>query len=117
MTAMLVEQRLYTFHPGKLQEFLRIYEADTMAVQLEYTPMMLGYYVTEVGMLNQVTTLWGYESAQARFDQREALFADPRWIAYLEKVRPMMVSQECRFLKPTTFFQQRLAAMTAQPSS
>lgn len=111
---MIVEQRLYTFHPGKLQEFLQVYEAEAMAVQLEYVPLMLGYYVTEVGMLNQVTTLWGYASAQARMDQRDALFADPRWIAYLAKVRPMMVSQECRFLKPTTFFQQRLAAMMPQ---
>jgi hypothetical protein len=113
---MVVEQRLYTFHPGKLQEFLRIYEAEAMAVQLEYVPVLLGYYVTEVGMLNQVTTLWGYPSAQARFEQRDALFADQRWIAYLDKVRPLMVSQECRFLKPAKFFERRLAAMASTPS-
>ncbi|MCJ0764380.1 NIPSNAP family protein [Variovorax terrae] len=113
---MIVEQRLYTFHPGKLQEFLRIYEAEAMAVQLEYLPHMLGYYVTEVGLLNQVTALWGYASMQDRMDRREALFADARWIAYLDKVRPLMSAQECRLLRPAAFFKQRLAAQLALAS-
>ena len=108
---MIVEQRLYTFHPGKIQEFLRIYETQAMAVQLKYVPAMLGYYLSEVGMLNQVTSLWGYASMQARLDQREALFADPKWIAYLEKVRPLMMSQECRILKPASFFESKIATL------
>lgn len=111
---MIVEQRLYTFHPGKLQEFLQVYEAEAMDVQLQYLTHMLGYYVTEVGLLNQVTTLWGYASMQDRMERRDALFADPSWIAFLAKARPLMTAQECRLLKPATFFKQRLAALMPQ---
>lgn len=108
---MIVEQRLYTFHPGKLSEFLRLYESEAMATQQRHLPHLLGYYVAEVGILNQVTTLWGYASMEERESFRAKLFADPLWIAFLEKARPLMTQQECKILKPAPFFAKRLAAL------
>jgi hypothetical protein len=54
---MFVEQRLYTFAPGKGSEFDRIYQAEGRQVQERYLGAPVGYYYSEIGMLNQVTTL------------------------------------------------------------
>jgi hypothetical protein len=113
VTSLIVEQRIYTFHPGKLQAFLAIYEQDGRPVQFEYLNRLLGYYVTETGMLNRIVALWGYASIEERTRQRTALFADPRWIDYLARVRPLMVSQESVLLRPAPFFSDNLAAMLA----
>lgn len=106
---MIVEQRIYTFQPGQLPVFLAIYEEEGRAVQMEYLRHLLGYYVTETGTLNRIVALWGYPSLQARMDRRAALFADPRWIAYLAKVRPLMLSQESVLLRPAPFHEAELA--------
>lgn len=111
---MIVEQRVYTFHPGKLQAFLEIYEGEGRAVQMEYLPHLLGYYVAEIGLLNRITALWGYPSMQARTEMRAALFADPRWIEYLKKVRPLMATQESVLLQPAPFYRETLARLMAE---
>jgi len=105
---MIVEERRYTFHPGKLSVFLEIYAAEGMIVQRSHLPHLLGYYVSEVGPLNQLTALWGYPSFEARAQWRAALAADARWTAFLHKVRPLMTHQESRILKPAPFFEQAL---------
>ncbi|MDX3906139.1 MAG: NIPSNAP family protein [Pigmentiphaga sp.] len=114
---MIVEQRLYTFHPGNLDAFLALYQQKGMAVQLRHLPALLGYYVGEIGALNQTVTLWGYHSLQQRMDCREALFADEEWTAFLTQARPLMQAQECRILKPAPFFRSRLAYLVEDAHS
>jgi hypothetical protein len=111
--SMFVEQRLYTFAPGKGSEFDRIYQAEGREVQERYLGAPVGYYYSEIGMLNQVTTLWAYESLNDRVERRERLFKDPQWIAFLAKARALLVTQETRILKPATFFEDRLKATVA----
>ena len=105
---MYVEQRLYTFAPGKGAEFDRIYQAEARHVQERHLGAPIGYYYSEIGMLNQVMTLWAYESLNDRVERRERLFKDPEWIAFLHKARALVVTQENRILKPATFFNDRL---------
>jgi len=110
---MIVEQRLYTYHPGNLDAFIELYRTEGMPAQMRHLPALLGYYVAEIGALNQTVTLWGYESLQQRTECREALFADAAWKAFLAKARPLMQAQECRILKPAPFFRDRLADLIA----
>lgn len=106
---MLVEQRTYTFHPGQLGTFFAVYEAEGRALHEQYLPHPLGHYVSESGVLNQVISFWGYISHDERSACRTALFGDPRWIAYVDKVRPLMSTQESRFLRPSPHFINSLA--------
>ena len=108
---MFVEQRLYTFAPGKSAEFNRLYEAQGRAAQERHLGLPVGYYYSEIGPLNQVTTLWAYESLNDRVERRERLFKDPEWISFLEKARPLLVTQETRILTPATFFKERLRSI------
>ena len=110
---MFVEQRLYTCAPGQTGEFLKVYEGEGRAPQMRHLGQPVGYYVSEIGPLNQVTTLWAYGSLDERVDRRRTLFQDPAWTAFLGKARPLLTTQETRILTPAPFFRERLAAIAA----
>jgi hypothetical protein len=110
---MIVEQRTYTLHPGKVAEYLRIYAAEGMSVQIAHLGRMIGYYSTETGPLNTVVHLWAYDNAGDREVRRARMLADPAWQTYIKKVQPMVVSQESWILNPAPFFAEKLAAMIA----
>jgi hypothetical protein len=110
---MYVEERIYTLHPGKAAEYLKIYEGEGMAVQAKHLPNMVGYYFVEVGPQNTIVHLWAYESLDQREKLRAGLQADPAWQAYLAKGRALLISQETRILKCAPFFVERLKKMLA----
>ena len=49
---MFVEQRLYTCAPGQTGEFLRVYEREGRAPQMQHLGQPVGYYIIEIGTLN-----------------------------------------------------------------
>jgi hypothetical protein len=112
-TAMFVEQRIYSFAPGNTGEFLKTYESDAFAAQTQALGQPVGYYVNEIGPLNQITTMWAYGSLDERVERRRNLFNDPVWQAFLKKCRPLMTAQETRVLIPAPFFQERLKAIAS----
>ncbi|MBN9245336.1 MAG: NIPSNAP family protein [Mesorhizobium sp.] len=99
---MIVEKRTYTFHPGKVQEFLALYEREGLPLHTKYLPL-LGYFVSDIGPLNQVITMWGYESMADREEKRARLYADPEWIAFGPKTTPLIQTMESVILRPTAF--------------
>jgi hypothetical protein len=103
---MIVEMREYTLAPGKVTEYFKLYEAEGMAIQREILGRNLGYYSTEIGpSVNQVVHLWAYQSFDDRVTRRRQLGADPRWQAYVAKIRPMIVAQANRILTPAPFME------------
>ena len=104
---MIVEERIYTLQAGQAPAYIRLYEAEGMAIQKPILGRMVGYYTTEFGPLNQVIHLWAYDSLQEREERRARLLANEGWKAYVAKVRPMVVSQENKLLVPAPFMQLR----------
>ena len=87
---MIVEQRTYTLHPGKVPEMVRLYGEEGLALQQKYLGRFIGYFTAETGNVNQVVFLWGYDSADDRDARRARLAQDPAWQAYLGKVMPLL---------------------------
>jgi NIPSNAP len=108
---MFVEERIYTFHPGKLPEYLKLYTEEGMAIQTRYLPAMVGYYTSEIGTLNLLIHMWGYEDLKQRAELRAKMQADPAWQAYVKKIQPLIQHQESRILNPAPFFAPKLEAM------
>lgn len=102
---MIVDLRTYTMVPGRLASFLELYEKEGLPVQEKHLGKPIGYFVTEVGALNQVVHLWGYESQADRERRRNAMDADPAWIAYRKKSAATgnIQLQENKILKSTSF--------------
>ena len=106
---MIVEMREYTLQAGKVPEYLQLYEREGLSIQREILGHLVGYYATEVGpAVNQVVHLWAYESFDEREQRRARLAADPGWQSYVQKIRPMLVEQRSRLLKPAPFFESEL---------
>lgn len=114
---MIVEQRTYTTHPGKWRDYLALYQAEGLPVQLRILGRMVGYYTTESGPLNQIVHMWAYSDLNERAERRARLAADPQWQAYVAKMLPLLQSQEAKFLTPTPFFTPLWHEAPALPSA
>jgi len=100
---MLIEQRTYTLKPGCVRKYLEIYEREGLYVQSYYFQRMIGYFHTEVGALNQIIHIWGFQSYEQRLEARAGLAADLKWQAYAQQTRPFIQAQESCFLTPAKF--------------
>jgi hypothetical protein len=86
-----------------VQPFLELYEREGFKIHTRHLDRLLGYFVSDIGVLNQVVTLWGYDSMATRDELRARLYADPAWIAFIPKTTPMIQRMETRILRPTSF--------------
>lgn len=100
---MIVEQRTYTLHPGKVAEMVRLYGEEGLPLQQKYLGRFIGYFTSESGDVNQIVFMWGFDSLDDRAARRERMAQDPQWQQYLQKVVPLLRKQETRFLRPTAF--------------
>lgn len=100
---MIYEERDYTIKPGKLDIFVSLYRDYGVELQKKYLGTFIAYFTPEIGELNHVVALWGYESLDQRAQMRAAMLADPAWTAYLDMVDGLLQSQTTRILKPTDF--------------
>lgn len=100
---MIFEQRTYTVAHGRMDEYLARYERDALPVQLRHLGRLLGFFVSEIGPLNQVVHIWMYDSLADRDSRRQAMDADPAWQAFKEGNRGTFVAQEVKILRPAPF--------------
>lgn len=100
---MVVEERDYRLKPGKLGLFVSTYEKHGLPLQMKHLGKFLGYFTTEIGELNHVVALWGYEGLDDRARRRAAMLADPQWQEYLGMVADYLDLQNTRILTPSSF--------------
>lgn len=105
---MIVEMRTYTLKPLRTADFLNLYEQAALPLQLKYLGHLIGFYVSELGPLNQVVHLWGFDSLAERESRRLAMERDPGWTPYREALRDLdvILAQESKILKSTSFSPQ-----------
>ena len=100
---MIYEERIYTIQAGKIAEYMANYETLGLPVQKEVLGTLVGFWRTEVGGLNKVVHIWGYDDLDDRLARRATLAAHPDWPAYLDVALPLIVEQENRVLIPASF--------------
>ncbi|MSP51357.1 MAG: NIPSNAP family protein [Alphaproteobacteria bacterium] len=102
---MIVDHRTYTFYPSKMNAWIENYERFGLPVQKRHLGQLVGFFVTDIGPLNQVVFMWAYADIGDREQRRSAMEADPDWAAFLAKSRETgsLKAQENKILKPTSF--------------
>lgn len=100
---MLVEMRTYTLHIAKASEYMRLYQEFGLEPQTKILGNLLGWFTTEIGPLNQVIHMWGYASFEDRLERRKKLFENFQWLEFLNRARPLLISQESKILNPAPF--------------
>jgi hypothetical protein len=100
---VIVEQRDYHVHTGKLPELVRLYAEEGIAIQQEVLGGLVGAFTTDVGALSTYTSLWRYASFADREERRAALQARSDWQSFLGRIQPLIHTQRNRILVPTSF--------------
>jgi hypothetical protein len=99
----ILEQRDYHVTTGKLNEIVRLYETEGIAIQQEYLGGFVGAFTTDIGALSTYTSLWRYDSFAEREERRARLQKDERWQEFLARIQPLIHTQHNRILVPTSF--------------
>lgn len=102
---MIIDHRTYCVKPGKLNDYLKLYERDALPLQLKYLGHCVGWYVSnDIGPLSQVVHMWAYENLGDREARRARLAADPAWPKFLEQATSLLDSMENKILRPAPYF-------------
>jgi len=87
------ELRTYDLVPQKVGEFMKL-SNEKFHLRTQHS-VLLGYWTTELGGLNQVVHLWEYGSLSERSGVRAKLGGDPEWQAeYFQKILPWLQHQD-----------------------
>ena len=102
---MVVDHRTYTLHPLKLGKWLTLYEEYGLPVQLRHLGNLIGFFQTEIGTLNQVVHLWGFDSLDDRQRRRTEMAQDPAWHDFLKRNEELgaLKHQEIKIVIPVSF--------------
>ena len=99
---MLLEMRTYQTQSGRTAEFLKVYEANGLAIITRYA-RLVGCWTKESGTLNSVVFLWAYDDYTHRSEQRSLLAQDKEWQTFVPTILTYLVHQESVFLNPAAF--------------
>lgn len=100
---MVYEERDYRIKAGKLAQFVKIYGEYGLPLQKKHLGTFVAYFTSEIGELNHVVALWGYESLGDRETRRKTMLADPEWQTYLDRVTDLIDIQTTRILNPVSY--------------
>jgi hypothetical protein len=96
---MIHELRIYTLKPGSAPEVAKNSGTVARAVRGDNYGKLLGYWLNEIGPLNQVVHLWEYASLDERARLRGELAKNTRWTGeYLPLIKPFMLRQDIRLM-------------------
>ncbi|MEJ8573516.1 NIPSNAP family protein [Microbaculum marinum] len=102
---LYIDQRTYTFYPLKMPKWIKLYEEFGLPVQLKHIGNLIGFFQTEIGPLNQVVHLWGYDSLDERQRRRGEMAKDPAWHEFLKRNEELnaVQYQEDKIIVPVSF--------------
>ena len=100
---MIVEMRTYVLHPGQQGKFLALMEREGIALERAILGRMLGFYTSDIGTLNEVVHMWGYESHAERDRRRAVLAANEAWRDFVPRVLPLIREMKSSILLPAPF--------------
>ncbi|MDC3024526.1 NIPSNAP family protein [Alphaproteobacteria bacterium] len=100
---MIIEMRTYTIKPGELHNFIKIYDNSIRDIHTEILGNQIGFFYTEIGNVNEVIHLYGYDSYEDRESRREVLSKRPEFKAYLNEVKNLIVDMKNQLMTPASF--------------
>ncbi|MBN9251303.1 MAG: hypothetical protein BGO03_11865 [Mesorhizobium sp. 61-13] len=100
---MIVEIRTYTIRPGKMPAYLKLVESIGLPLQRQHLQKLIGLFVSEVGPLNEVTQVWGFDDEETRRTCRASLLQDGEFRMFMDEAMPMVTQQKSSLVRPAAF--------------
>ena len=104
---MILDERTYAIYPAHVKEYLDIYVAEGMDLQISHLGDLVGWFTTDAGVVNEVVHMWRYADMGDRERRRAAMDADPRWQVFRARTSGFVQSMRSRILRPTAFSPMR----------
>ncbi len=102
--AMIHELRTYTLHPGKLADYIHLWETVGWPVRGNEYGQLLGFWTGEFGELNRVFHIWQFPGLDERTRLRGLMMRNERWVKeFLPVAMPMITRQESAIINPVSF--------------
>ena len=94
----IYELRTYSVMVGKMNELIGHYSSEGWAALSKHPPKLVGYFTGDIGALNQLVHLWKFDDDADRRAFWAGIYADPAFMAFVGKIRPLIVSQENKLM-------------------
>ena len=95
---MIYEVRTYTLEPGTVPQFEESF-SEALPHREKYSPLA-AFWHTDIGTLNQVVHVWGYEDLLEREKIRAEAAKDPNWPP---RDTSMIMTMESEIWNPASF--------------
>lgn len=100
---MIDEHRTHTVAHGLMDEYLVRCETHALPLPQKHLGRLVGFFVTDMGPLNQVLHVWACDKWAQREQCHAAMESDPAWDAFKHINRGSFVQQDVKVLRPTRF--------------
>ena len=101
---MIYDYRVYTLKPGATADYRAGVKELSLPIRQRYGIRLAGWYYSEVGSLNQVVHIWGYEDDKHMAEAKHAFHTDPDWTGkYLPRTRGLVESQKTSQMNASSF--------------
>jgi hypothetical protein len=95
----LVDHRIYTIRLRRMDEFIEVFGRLAIPILRETLGRPVGFWISQVGPLNQFVHLWAYEDL-ADYERRcRARDSHPGFAEYLAASEHLIVAQETRLIR------------------
>jgi len=103
----IYEMRTYSVQVGKLAEVVDLYvnEGFPAIKSGGFDRKLIGYFTGDVGALNQLIHIWKFDDDRDRRAHWAAIYEDEAFMAFVSKLRPMILSQENKIMLPSAWGQ------------
>lgn len=94
----LFELRTYSVVVGKMKDVTDLYAEEGWPALEKHSGKLVGYFVGDVGGMNQLIHLWKYDDDADRRRHWANVYGDADFMAFAAKLRPMLLSQENKLM-------------------
>ena len=94
----IYELRTYAVAVGKMGEVVEIYKSAGWPALSKHPNKLVGYFTGDIGALNQLIHLWKFDDDADRRAFWAGIYADPDFMAFVGKLRPMLTLQENKLM-------------------
>lgn len=94
----IYELRTYAVVVGKMNDVVELYKSAGWAALAKHPQKLVGYFTGDVGALNELVHMWKFDDDADRRAFWAGVYADPDFMAFAGRLRPMLVKQENKLL-------------------
>jgi hypothetical protein len=94
----IYELRTYAVIVGKMSEVVSHYKNEGWPALAKHPQKLVGYFTGDVGAINELIHVWKFDDDADRRAFWAGVFADPEFMAFVAKIRPLIAHQNNKLM-------------------